>query len=157
MRRPRRSAAGTVVASRRWRAGDGRWIDANPRGTGPPRRMNPGAHLFWITSRAAGFTALITASVSVGVGIASLPRPAIALGPRTDMRRLHEALGLTTLVAIALHGLALLGDGYLHPGLAGIAVPFVGPYRPAWTALGIIGGYGLAVLGLAYYARARIG
>jgi methionine sulfoxide reductase heme-binding subunit len=119
--------------------------------------MGPGAHLFWITSRAAGFTALITASLSVGVGIASMPRTGLSWGRRADMRPLHEALGLTTLAAIAIHGLALLGDGYLHPGIVGIAVPFAGSYRPLWTGLGIIGGYGLMALGLSYYARARIG
>ena len=33
----------------------------------------------------------------------------------------------------------------------------VGAYRPLWTGLGIIAGYGLAVLGLTYYVRDRIG
>ena len=74
-----------------------------------------------------------------------------------DLRVVHEALSLTTLVLIGLHGAVLLGDGFLQPGLAGIAIPFVGPYRPVWTALGIIAGYGLAVLGLTYYLRDRIG
>ena len=119
--------------------------------------MDPGPHLFWITSRAAGFTALLAASLSVGVGIASLPRMRLGRDRRADMRPLHEALSLTTLVAIAVHGLALLGDGYLNPGLAGIAVPFAGSYRSLWTGIGIIGGYGLAVLGLSYYARSWIG
>jgi len=45
----------------------------------------------------------------------------------------------------------------LNPGPAGIAVPFVSAYRPLWTGLGIVAGYGLAVLGLTYYVRDRIG
>lgn len=76
---------------------------------------------------------------------------------RRDLRTLHEALSLTGLAMVALHGLALLGDAYLHPGLAGIAVPFAGSYRPFWTGLGIVAGYGLAALGLSYYLRDRIG
>ena len=38
-----------------------------------------------------------------------------------------------------------------------ITIPFASSYRPLWTGLGIIAGYGLAVLSLSYYARARIG
>jgi sulfoxide reductase heme-binding subunit YedZ len=115
------------------------------------------AHLFWITSRAAGVTALVLASVAVAAGLAIGARRGPLGGRAAQLRTLHEALSLATLAALALHGLSLLGDGWLHPGLAGIAVPFAGSYRPLWTGLGIIGGYGLAALSLSYYARARIG
>ena len=112
-------------------------------------------HLFWITSRAAGAAALILASAAVAAGLMlSAKRPATS---KSDLRAIHEALSLTTLAMVVLHGLALLGDSYLHPGLAGIAVPFAGTYRPLWTGLGIVAGYGLAALGLTYYARDRIG
>ena len=110
-------------------------------------------HLFWITSRAAGVSALVLASAAVAAGLAIS-----AKSPRAkNMRTVHEALSLATLAALALHGVALLGDAWLHPGLAGIAIPFAGAYRPFWTGLGILGGYGLATLSLSYYARARIG
>ena len=70
---------------------------------------------------------------------------------------MHEALSLATLAMIGLHGVALLGDHFLRPGVAGIVIPFASPYRPFWTGVGVIGGYGLAALGLSYYARSRIG
>lgn len=112
-------------------------------------------HLFWITSRAAGGAALILASAAVAVGLMlSAKRPA---ANKTDLRAIHEALSLTTLAMVALHGLSLLGDSFMHPGLTGIAIPFVGAYRPLWTGIGIVAGYGLAALGLTYYARDRIG
>jgi sulfoxide reductase heme-binding subunit YedZ len=114
-----------------------------------------GEHLFWITSRAAGGAALILASATVAVGLMmSTKRPN---GNKRDLRAIHEALSLTTLAMVAVHGLSLLGDSYLNPGLAGITIPFVGFYRPLWTGLGIVAGYGLAVLGLTYYMRDRIG
>lgn len=117
--------------------------------------MNVAPHLFWITSRAAGGAALLLASASVTVGLMmSSKRPG---ANKRDLRTIHEALSLTALAAVALHGLSLLGDAYLNPGVAGIAIPFTGPYRPPWTGLGIIAGYGLAVLGLTYYLRERIG
>jgi sulfoxide reductase heme-binding subunit YedZ len=111
--------------------------------------------LFWITSRAAGGAALRLASAGVALGLMMSSRRRTA--NRRDLRTLHEALSLTALAMVALHGLALLGDSYLNPGPTGIAVPFVSAYRPLWTGLGIVAGYGLAVLGITYYVRDRIG
>ena len=50
---------------------------------------------------------------------------------------LHEQTALAGLVAIAVHGITLLGDACLNPGLAGITVPVAIDYRPLWTGLGI--------------------
>jgi sulfoxide reductase heme-binding subunit YedZ len=36
-------------------------------------------------------------------------------------------------------------------------VPFALPYRAPYTGLGVLGGYLAALLGLSFYARARIG
>jgi sulfoxide reductase heme-binding subunit YedZ len=111
--------------------------------------------LFWITSRAAGGAALLLASASVALGLMMSSK---RKSPnKRDLRVLHEALSLTTLAMVALHGLTLLGDAFLDPGLTGIAVPFASTYRPFWTGLGIIAGYGLGALGLSYYLRDRIG
>lgn len=117
--------------------------------------MNLAPHLFWITSRAAGGAALLLASAAVAVGLMLSARRSGA--NKRDLRPIHEALSLSALAMVALHGLSLLGDSYLDPGVAGIAVPFDGSYRPLWTALGIVAGYGLAALGLTYYLRDRIG
>ncbi len=117
--------------------------------------MNVGSHLFWITSRAAGGAALLLASASVTAGLMMSARRKSA--NKRDMRAIHEALSLTTLAMVVLHGASLLGDSFFHPGLTGIAIPFAGTYRPFWTGLGIVSGYGLAALGLTYYLRDRIG
>jgi len=117
--------------------------------------MNVAPHLFWITSRAAGGAALLLASASVAVGLMMSSRRQAS--NKRDLRAIHEALSLTTLAMVALHGVALLGDAFLAPGLTGIAIPFVGAYRPLWTGVGIIAGYGLAALGVSYYFRDRIG
>lgn len=118
---------------------------------------DPSTHLFWITSRAAGISALMLASAAVCAGIALGGRIAVVRGRSAQLRTAHEALSIAALAALAVHGLALLGDGYLRPGLLDIALPFAASYRPLWTALGIVGAYGLAALSLSYYARARIG
>jgi sulfoxide reductase heme-binding subunit YedZ len=115
-----------------------------------------GPHLFWITSRAAGIAALVLSSASLSAGLLIRAR-----GERRllggESRALHEALALAALVALAVHGATLLGDGYLHPSPIEISVPFTTAYRPFWTGLGIVAGWGLAILGLSYYARDAFG
>ena len=112
-------------------------------------------HLYWITSRAAGTAALVLSSLSVCVGLSIGGSLLRGRGP--DLRVAHEALSLATLAALMLHGLALLGDGFLHPSLFELAVPFLGRYRTLWTSAGIVAFWSLLLLGLSYYARARIG
>ncbi len=114
-----------------------------------------GPHLFWLTSRAAGIAALILSSISVSIGLSMGGR--FAKSHRAEMRVTHEALSLATLAALAIHGVTLLGDGFLHPSLGDIAVPFLSGYRTFWTSTGIVAFWALLLLGLSYYARARIG
>jgi methionine sulfoxide reductase heme-binding subunit len=117
--------------------------------------VNVAPHLFWITSRAAGGAALLLASASVAVGLMMSSKRKGS--NKRDLRAIHEALSLSTLAMVALHGASLLGDAFLDPGLAGIAIPFISTYRPLWTGIGIVAGYGLAALGFSYYLRDRIG
>jgi sulfoxide reductase heme-binding subunit YedZ len=114
-----------------------------------------GPHLYWITSRAAGIAALLLSSVSVCVGLLMSGRLVKRRGP--DLRVTHEALSLATLIALAVHGLSLIGDAYLHPSLADVAVPFLGSYKTLWTSTGIVAFWAMLILGLSYYARTRIG
>src|SRR5262245_65356614 len=118
---------------------------------------DPGQHVFWIASRATGVVALILAAVSVGMGLAMAMRAAKGPGAMAKLRQAHEATALAALIMIAAHGLALLGDAYLRPGLAGIAIPFVMSHRPVWTGLGIVGGWLAGLLGLTFYVRRWIG
>jgi sulfoxide reductase heme-binding subunit YedZ len=112
-------------------------------------------HLFWLASRAAGAAALVLASLSVCIGLSLGGR--LVKKHTAEVRVVHEALSLATLAALAVHGLTLLGDSYLRPGLLDISVPFAGSYKTLWTACGIVAFWALAALGLGYYARARIG
>lgn len=116
-----------------------------------------GPHIFWITSRASGTVAIILSSAAVGAGLLIGGRGDPRKGLGGDARALHEALSLATLVAIAIHGVTLLGDHFLHPTVLDISIPFTGAYRPFWNGIGITAGWGLAALGLSYYARSRIG
>ncbi len=114
-----------------------------------------GPHLFWITSRAAGIAALVLSSLSVCLGLLMGGRMLPHRGP--DLRVAHEALSLAALLTLVVHGLSLLGDGYVHLSTGDIAIPFLGSYKTLWTSTGILAFWMLALLGLSYYARGRIG
>ena len=114
-----------------------------------------GPHLFWIVSRAAGTAALFLSSAGVCVGLTLSGR--FVRGRGADLRPLHEALSLATIAALAVHGLALLGDKFMHPSLADIALPFAWSYKTWWTSLGIIAFWVMLLLGPSYYVRRAIG
>jgi methionine sulfoxide reductase heme-binding subunit len=119
--------------------------------------IDPGDHLWWLMSRSLGVVALILISLSVGLGLALAGRLIRTPGAPGRIKTLHEALALSGLIAITGHGLLLLGDSYLHPGLAGISVPFVLGHDTLWTGLGIIAGWLAAVITGSFYVRRRIG
>jgi sulfoxide reductase heme-binding subunit YedZ len=118
---------------------------------------DPSLYTWWLVSRAAGITAFAMASASVILGLSMAAKLARRPGGARRWRSLHEHLAVGTLIAVAIHGLALLADPWLHPGVAGVLLPFGISYRPLAVAGGIVAGYGMAVLGLTFYARRRLG
>ncbi|HEU4707653.1 MAG TPA: ferric reductase-like transmembrane domain-containing protein [Solirubrobacterales bacterium] len=115
------------------------------------------SHGWWLASRASGLVALVLVTVSVFLGLAMAGKVMRRPGLSKKLMAIHEQTALAGLVAIAVHGIALLGDPWLHPGITGVAVPFAMSFKTAFTGLGIIGGYLAALLGLSYYVRRRIG
>jgi methionine sulfoxide reductase heme-binding subunit len=118
--------------------------------------VNPAHYLWWLVSRASGIVAIALISLSVLVGLAMAVRLVPARHKRSAAA-LHEHMAMVALVAIAVHGAALLGDGWLRPGLAGITIPFALHYRPAFTGAGIVAGYLALLLGPSFYVRRRLG
>jgi ferredoxin-NADP reductase len=121
--------------------------------TGP----DPSEFGWWLASRAAGVVALLCITVSVGVGLTMAGR--VSRRPRLarTLRSIHQQTALVGLVAIAVHGITLLGDRFLSPSIGDIALPFTSEHEPLWTGLGVTGGWLAAILGPSYWARHRIG
>ena len=76
------------------------------------RDPDPVDYAWWLSSRAAGVVAFALISLSVLLGLAMANR---LVRGRTVVK-LHEHLALAGLVAIAVHGITLLGDSWLEPG-----------------------------------------
>jgi sulfoxide reductase heme-binding subunit YedZ len=119
--------------------------------------QQPLQYIWWLVSRASGILALVLISLSVVLGLAMAAR--VLRGPKLKRAvvRFHEHVALVAIAAIAVHGLALLGDHWLKPGWRGIAIPFAMSYRPGYTGIGIIAGYLAVLLGPSFYLRRRIG
>lgn len=120
-------------------------------------RVDPIPYVWWLISRASGILALGLVSLAVLLGLAMSTRVFARPGLKKSLMRLHEHIAIIGLIAICVHGLSLLGDRWLRPGIGGIAIPFAMSYRPLFTGIGILGGYLAALLGLSFYVRRRIG
>jgi sulfoxide reductase heme-binding subunit YedZ len=114
-------------------------------------------HGWWLASRASGLLALVLVTISVGLGLMMAGKVMRRPGLSRKLLAIHEHTAVAGIVAIAVHGITLLGDPWLNPGPAGVAIPFTMSFRPLFTGLGILGGYLAALLGLSFYFRKRIG
>jgi sulfoxide reductase heme-binding subunit YedZ len=114
-------------------------------------------HGWWLASRASGLVALVLVTISVGIGLAMAGKVLRRPGLSRKLLAVHEQTALAGLIAIAVHGISLLGDPWLHPGVAGVVVPFALGFKTFFTGLGVVAAYLAMLLGLSYYARKRVG
>ena len=110
----------------------------------------------WYVARTGGilgFT-LLTASAVLGFTLAGRPR--LARWPRFAIEDVHRFAGMLAGVFIWLHVLALLADNYLSFGLTDLLVPGTAPYRPVWTALGVVAAELLLAIAITNRYRKRL-
>ena len=95
----------------------------------------------WYVARSSGLIAwaLLAASVLWGLAISTrvlrgTPRPSWLLD-------LHRYLGGIATAFVGVHIVALLGDTYVHFGLASVLVPFAGSWHPVAVAWGVTAFY----------------
>jgi hypothetical protein len=113
--------------------------------------------LTWDVARTGGLVAfaLVTASVAMGL--------ALSLGWRSPRwtrfvtNEVHRFVTLLSLVFIVVHGTAIAIDPFIKMSVPDVLVPFLGPYRPVWVALGIIAAYLAVAVYLSERIRSRVG
>jgi len=112
---------------------------------------------YWFMARAGGIVAYLLLWLSVVWGLTLSTKITGKWISAPLAYGLHEFLSLGTIIAAALHALVLLGDHYIGFNLLHLAIPFIAPYKPGWTGLGVTGFYlGLALTG-SFYVRKQIG
>ncbi len=112
---------------------------------------------WWIVSRSSGLVAFVLVTISVFLGLTMAGKPVRQPGFARTMKALHEQTAIAALVAIGVHGVAILADPWLKPGVAGVTVPFALADHRFSVGAGIIAAYLAALLGLSFYFRRQIG
>jgi hypothetical protein len=118
--------------------------------------MNVGS-LTWDVARAGGLLAYALLAASVAMGLV------LSLGWRSPRwtrfvtTEVHRFVTLLSLVFVVIHGTAIALDPFIKMGVPDVLVPFLGPYRPAWVALGIIAAYLALAVYLSERVRGRVG
>lgn len=102
--------------------------------------------LWWYTARSGGIVAwaLVSASVLWGLFLSTK-----VLGRRARpnwMLDLHRFLGGTAVVFTVVHVISIIGDSYVHFGLAEVLVPFTGIWHPVAVAWGIVAVYAMVAV-----------
>lgn len=115
------------------------------------------AKAYWFISRSSGVVAYVLITLGVLWGLVqsgnlfrSRISPLLSLG-------LHSFLNWFGLGLATLHGVILIGDGYINIDLPRVFVPFLSEYRPIPVGLGIIALYLMFLLSLSFYARSYLG
>lgn len=121
----------------------------------PAVRVDP--KTAWHITRATGTVAylLLTAATAWGLLLSTkLIKESVPAPLTLD---LHNTLSWLAIWTTAVHIFALLFDNYYSYRLSDLLVPFIGPYRPLWVGLGVIGLYLMVVNSLSFGWRKRIG
>jgi methionine sulfoxide reductase heme-binding subunit len=113
--------------------------------------------LYWYISQTTAITAYILLFINFCLGIGMKSKyldPWLARWRAFDLHKFTAILGGALAI---LHVFSLLGDSYLHFSLNSLLVPLASPYRPLWTALGVVGLYGGIVIVLSSFISKFIG
>ncbi|RMD49751.1 MAG: hypothetical protein D6835_05080 [Candidatus Thermofonsia bacterium] len=111
----------------------------------------------WYFTRSAGTVAYILLSASTIWGLLLSTKIIKETVPAVLSMAMHNFLSWAAVGITGLHVVSLLFDSYYNYRLADLVIPFIGPYRPGWVGLGIIGYYITILTTLSFYWRKQIG
>src|SRR5512135_3006609 len=113
---------------------------------------------YWYLSRASALVAYTLVWMSMATGLIITNKLARLWPGGPIAFDLHQFTSLIGLAFAFFHALILMGDKYINYDLAQVLVPFNSTgYKPVWVGLGQIGFYLLAIVGLSFYMRKRLG
>ena len=111
----------------------------------------------WQLSRSAGTVAYLLLAGSTVWGLLQSSKIAKEVIPSGLSFAMHNILSWLALAFTGFHALVLLFDNFYTYTLADLTIPFIGPYRPLWVGLGILGTYMMVVILISYQFRRQIG
>jgi DMSO/TMAO reductase YedYZ heme-binding membrane subunit len=111
----------------------------------------------WHLSRSAGTVAYLLLLGSTVWGLLLSSKIVKEAVPAALSLTMHNVLSWMALAFTGLHALVLMFDSYYTYRLADLTIPFIGPYRPGWVGLGIIGFYLMLLVTLSFHFRRQLG
>ncbi len=111
----------------------------------------------WIVARATGFAAFALIACAMIAGLLVRTRTGVGGLKGSGMVNLHRHFSLLALIAIAVHGTALVLDTTVDISPLALVVPGLVPYRPIWTAVGVVAAEAALLVHLSFRFRKRIG
>lgn len=112
---------------------------------------------FWILARASGLTAYALMTLAVLAGLVLKSRPAGRALKAASVTDVHRFLTLLALGAVAVHGTTLVLDSTVTITPKALLVPGLAPYRPVWTAFGVVTAELAGLIVLSFSLRRKIG
>lgn len=108
----------------------------------------------WFVARAAGFVALLAASLTValGAGGSSTAR----FDGRILAQLVHRSAAVLTLAMLGLHAALIVADSFVNVSIPGALVPFTAGYRGVALGLGTLAVYGFVVVAATGALRGRL-
>jgi predicted ferric reductase len=110
----------------------------------------------WYVARASGLVAWALLAGAVVWGLLMTSKVMRRRVKNSWLLDLHRWLGGLALVFTAIHVLAILGDSYVHFGLASVLVPLAAHWHPLAVAWGVASLYLLAAVELTSLLRRRL-
>lgn len=111
---------------------------------------------WWYVARSTGIVAWALAAASVVWGLLLSTRSARGLAKPSWVLDLHRFLGGITLVAVAAHMGALVGDSFVHFGVADLLVPGQSAWKTVPVATGIVAFWLLALVEVTSLVKKRL-
>lgn len=111
----------------------------------------------WYVTRASGTVGYLLLAASTVWGLVLSAKLVPRVVPPSISLAMHNYLSWMAIGLAILHGLALLFDGFYTYTPADLIVPFIGPYRPFWVGLGVIGFYLMVLTSASFWLRKQLG
>jgi DMSO/TMAO reductase YedYZ heme-binding membrane subunit len=110
----------------------------------------------WYVARSAGLVAWTLLAATVVWGLLMSSKVLRGKVKNSWLLDLHRGLGALALVFTGVHVVAIMGDTYVHFGLASVLVPFAATWHPVAVAWGIASLYFLAAVEITSLLRKRL-
>lgn len=117
--------------------------------------MNP--HFWWYVSRSSGMVAAVLLVMTIVWGLLASTKVLRRPGLPAWIADLHRGLGALTVVFVAIHLAALVGDNTVHFAWTELFVPFASAWRRGPVAWGIGAFWGLVIVQGSSLLQRRIG